>query len=226
MAETTVRLLSELAPGFVLAPERYDPRRALPWTGPLLGELVDLPGGSIKQTRGPAVILDTSDALQGHFRWRPVASAPVLGSSRRTLAVGDVAISRLRPYLRQLAWVDPALLSGEPSATIIGSPEFVAFRSKDGTSVAWLVPFLLHPAVQRSLRAAQEGSQHPRVPRAYFAEIPVPESVLQRAPKTAAAVEAAVATVRTGEQALRALLSEPVPGVPAERRRPLQKPGP
>ena len=211
MAETTLRSLTDLAPGLVLAPERYDPRRTLPWTGPRLGDLVDLPGGSIKQADGPAVVLDTSDALQGHFRWHPVTAAPVLGSSRRTLAVGDVAISRLRPYLRQLAWVDPALLAGNPSALIIGSPEFVAFRSRDGRSVAWLVPFLLHPAVQASLQAAQEGSHHPRVPRGYFADIPVPETVLQRAPETAAAVEAAVALVRQGECALRGLLSAPEP---------------
>lgn len=208
MAETTTVSLATLEPGLVLAPERYDPRRKLPWRGPRLGDLVDLPGGSIKEAIGPAVVLDTSDAMQGHFRWQPVATSPSLGSSRRTLAVGDVAISRLRPYLRQIAWVDPALVKAAPEATLIGSPEFVAFRSRDGRSVAWLVPFLLHPAVQRSLRAAQEGSHHPRVPRGFFAEIPVPLSVLEQTVETAAAVEAAVKRIREGEQALRDLLSE------------------
>jgi hypothetical protein len=62
--------------------------------------------------------------------------------------------------------------------------------------------------VQRSLRAAQEGSHHPRVPRGFFAEIPVPLSFLEQTLETAAAVEAAVKRIREGEQALRDLLSE------------------
>lgn len=205
MAETNAVPLGKLAAGLVLAPERYDPRRELPWAGPRLGDLVDLPGGSINVVTGPAVILDTSDAHRGLFRWRPCEDSPTLGSTRRTLQVGDVVISRLRPYLRQIAWVDPALVAAAPEATLIGSPEFVSFRSRDGRSVAWLVPFLLHDAVQAALAAAQEGSHHPRVPRGFYAEIPVPESVIEAADQTAAQVERAISTIRAGEQALRGL---------------------
>lgn len=49
---------------------------------------------------------------------------------------GDVIISRLRPYLRQVAYVD------EDRKEILGaSTEFFVIRARNNESIAYLVPF-------------------------------------------------------------------------------------
>ena len=207
MAERSVVSLRDLAAGTVLAPERYDPRRQLPWRGPPLGSLAQLVTDSVPSWEGPAIVLDTSHVSDGVVRPPPLDPAPELGSARRVLLPGDVVISRLRPYLRQIAWVDPGLWTGHPEAALLGSPELLALRPTDPQSLAFLVPLLLSAPVQRALAAAQEGSHHPRVPRDFLASLPVPGAWLAERAARSAAVEEAIAATRAGAATL-AQLSE------------------
>jgi hypothetical protein len=217
MAVLSRRCVSDLAPGLVLAPERYDPRQeALQAEGLPLDALADLPGGlQIEAEPGdPAQVrvLDT-----GHVAWGfvpfPPAPGPwsALGSARRRLLAGDVVISRLRPYLGQVAWIDPALcVEGGAPIALVGSPELVVLRPRSG-SLAYLVPYLLSEPVQAALVAAQEGGHHPRVPRAVIEGLRVPAALLAEAAAQARSVEAAVNTLRQGAQAMVALRRSAAP---------------
>ncbi|MCB9536681.1 MAG: hypothetical protein H6704_10545 [Myxococcales bacterium] len=203
MGRLTRRAVEALAGDLVLAPERYDPRRALD-LGPArtLGELVAVSGRNVRPaTDGderPVLVLDTSHAFEGHVlvRGEPVAPSTVRGA-KRDLRPGDVLVSRLRPYLRQVAYVDAALFERAPGGNaVVASTEFYVLRGRDGFSPAALVPFLLSAPVQAALAAAQEGGHHPRVGRRALTDLPVPAAWLAGATGAAGAVRARAERLR------------------------------
>ncbi len=196
------RWSSELDPGAVLAAERYDPRRQLPDMGPhrRLGELVEAVREIVAPERAdgePCLVADTSHARDGVLT---TPGAPVdprtLNSNRKRARPGDVIVSRLRPYLRQVAWIDAL------EQPLLVSPEFIVLRGSAPGSIAFMAAFLLSPAVQKVLAAAQEGGHHPRVPIDTVLSLPVPEALLARRDSLSAAVEAAVRTRREADAAL------------------------
>ena len=94
----------------------------------------------------------------------------------------QVVISRLRPYLRQVAWVDAGLLAEQtPGTELICSTEFFVLESVGSASVAFLVPFLLSLPIQAVLAAAQAGGHHPRFNERTLMTLPIP-------PRSSAAV--------------------------------------
>lgn len=227
MAGLSRRRVAALAPGLVLAPERYDVRGAvLTGEGLPLSALADLPGGlqTEPEPGDPAQVrvLDTSHVAWGFVPFPP-APGPwsALGSARRRLMAGDVVISRLRPYLGQVAWIDPALcVEAGTAIALVGSPELVVLRPREA-SLAWLVPYLLSATVQAALAAAQEGGHHPRVPREVIEGLRLPASLRAEAAAKARVVEAAVNRLREGAQAMVELRrsaegpSEPAVAVPS-----------
>ncbi len=202
------RSIGELASGFVLAPERYDRRRTLDHRGGTsLAELVDL-GALTARNLGSstALVLDTGDAAEGVVRVsRPLALAGRFGSLKRVLSPGDVIVSRLRPYLRQVAWLDEGCFTLSPGGNhVVCSAEFFVLRGRGGADIAWLVPFVLSAAVQGALAAAQEGGHHPRVGRDAFLSLIVPDEVLGQRLALSDAVRAACAAVREAGEAVAA----------------------
>ena len=118
----------------VLAPERFDPRRSTfaGASGRRLDEVVEVRAdhSTARAFRAdePVLVLDTSHAFEGLvlLRHGPV-EARALGSAKRQLRPGDVIVSRLRPYLRQVAWLDEALFKLAPGGNAVcGSSEFFA----------------------------------------------------------------------------------------------------
>jgi hypothetical protein len=205
MSRSLVRTVSGLAPGFVLAPERYDPERALGAEARArLGDLATIAADNLPAARlaelGELVVLDTSHAHEGVV----LASASDLLrgvplSAKRSLAPGDVIISRLRPYLRQVAYVDAGLFALAPGGNaVVASTEFYVLRARDGRELAGLVPFLLSAPVQRALSAGQEGGHHPRFARELLLELPVPREVLDDLDRQALSVRRAVDRIREG----------------------------
>jgi type I restriction enzyme M protein len=105
------RTVGQLDAGWVLAPERYAVAQP---NGRTLAELVDVvtlahrPG--VLPQEKPALVLDTTHAFEGFVvaSHAPVAVATI-ASPKRVLQPGDVIVSRLRSYLRQIAVVDDAL---------------------------------------------------------------------------------------------------------------------
>jgi len=196
------RTVAELDAGWVLAPERYAVTVA-PANGRTLAERVDVVTVAHRPGVLPrdklALVLDTTHAFAGFVvaSHAPVAVATI-ASPKRVLQPGDVIVSRLRSYLRQIAVVDDALfecvLGGN---TVFASPEFIILRAlPGGVAPAALIPWLLSPAVQALLAASEEGGQHPRFRRETLEALVVPDGVLKDAVSCAAQVVAAAAALR------------------------------
>lgn len=216
MAVWTVVETNRLASGFVLAPERYHPGRELSLgvrAAPLVADLArhardvvtpERTAREVKRFR----LLDTSDAFEGvvsgHVR---VVSGDQVKSAKKELRAGDVIVSRLRPYLKQVAYVDAALFKdGEGGeCAVVCSTEFLVLRSATEGSIAFLVPFLLTPAVQSVFAAAVEGGHHPRFAAAVLMGLPVPQELVDDRQSVSREVEKAVGLSRESEEALQEL---------------------
>ena len=205
MAISTVVDVSRLDDGNVLAPERYDPRRRfVDQFSPRLSDVVNL---IREQTSAETVdgtqrflVLATGDAREGVIRPTvPPCDGSAIGSTKKRLRPGQVIISRLRPYLRQVAWIDTALVENtEGHIELVCSSEFYVLDSKDGASIAFLVPFLLSNRVQSVLAASQEGGHHPRFNERTLTSLPIPTLLLERREELSARVESAVSQTRQG----------------------------
>lgn len=98
-----------------------------------------------------------------------------IGSMKKVLKDGDVAISRLRAYLKEVAVVR----TGDDT-TSVGSSEFFVLRP-NGTAISpeTLMVFLRSDPVQTILKWCQDGSQHPRFSERDLLSIPVPDGVAE-----------------------------------------------
>lgn len=213
MAVTTVVQYGSLSNQLVLAPERYDPRRIqkIDENAIALSELVFIenPTLSVKalESNVEYLVLDTGDSFEGIIRPR---TKPINGSSIRSskklVAGGDVIISRLRPYLRQVAFVDHALLEHAPNVLV--STEFFVLRARSSNeSGAWLVPFLLSEEIQAVLARSQEGGHHPRFNKETLGQLMVPLSVVEGRVEASDATEKHVRAIRKAFIGLKDLVS-------------------
>ncbi len=203
MAITTIRSATELETGFVLAPERYDPRRTVTsgQTSTSLSSIATIARNIVQpgEKLGSCLVLDTSDAREGIIisRTMPVNGAEI-GSAKKVIKPNDVIISRLRPYLRQVAFVDDAIQHSK-DAQLVCSTEFFVLRSNDDRSIAFLVPFLLSGRVQEVLAASQEGGHHPRINESTLTTLPVPEKLIEERDAMSANIEKSVRLYRESE---------------------------
>jgi hypothetical protein len=115
---------------------------------------------------------DLTDALQPFLDDTivPVEGRSV-GSTKKRFQAGDVLVSRLRSYLKEIAVV-------RTSSTIpcVGSSEFYVFRrKKGGLSAEALTTYLRCPLVQTVLKWCQDGSNHPRFEERELTRLPVPD---------------------------------------------------
>lgn len=170
--KSAVRTLAELGEDLVLAPERYV-ADAGSGEGVPLGELV-----TVRSEIAEGLVLDTTHARDGVLDIASALRAPSTAKSTKKAALaGDVIVSRLRPYLRQLAYVHPVAVAAAGRALAVSS-EFYVLAPRGDASIAFLVPFLLGERVQAILAASQEGGHHPRVPRASLLALRVPTALV------------------------------------------------
>jgi hypothetical protein len=106
------------------------------------------------------------------------SAAEDIGSMKKVLRDGDVAMSRLRAYLKEIAVVRTA--DDIPS---VGSSEFIVLRPKSDISPETLMVFLRSIPVQTILKWCQDGSQHPRFSESDLLAIPVPDAVVHASAK-------------------------------------------
>jgi len=211
VAEHAVVTVGELDAGLVMTPERYDPRRRRAGGGPSLRDVAVAVSEPVSSRTAHAdrsyLVLDTSDAREGVVLTRkpPVPGAEI-GSGKKRVQAGDVIVSRLRPYLRQVALVDAGLAAD--GVEIVCSTEFFVLRGLDEASIAFLVPVLLSAAAQEVLGAAQEGGHHPRFNLATLEAVGLPADALARRDELSREVERAVGQARAAELTLRALVGE------------------
>lgn len=118
---------------------------------------------------------DVTDALEPFLDdSREPESAIEMGSSKKRFQAGDVVVSRLRSYLKEIAVVRT---SGAPQS--VGSSEYIVLRPNGtGLSPETLMVFLRCPLVQTILKWSQDGSAHPRFTEEDLLAIPVPDQVL------------------------------------------------
>jgi len=119
-------------------------------------------------------------------------------SAKKRFRTGDVIISRLRHYLRQIAVVrTPA------DVTALGSSEFIVLRPRsDALPQEALVLFLRCLPVQTILEYSQDGSHHPRFSEEDLLAIPTPDALVTVADELTAAVRAAHAARREAQALL------------------------
>ena len=209
-----LRRVADLGDGLPLAPERFDPRRRVEVVARrCLSEIVDVVAENVSarscNSPGAILILDTTHAYQGFvvFRHDPVPAAS-MGSTKRRVQAGDVIISRLRPYLRQVALVDEALFRLCPGGNaVVASTEFFVLRGRAGFAAAGLVPFLLSDRVQAAFAAGQEGGHHPRFCKELLLSLPVPDGVARQVNRTAQQMRRLAAAVRSSLLASRSLVA-------------------
>ena len=190
--KVTVRSLGELGEDVVLAPERWV-AAAENGEGVPLGDLV-----VERRERAPAldeaVILDTTHARDGLLDIAAaLRGAPSARSAKKAATAGDLVVSRLRPYLRQIALVHPRALAEASGRPLALSTEFyVLAPRREDDDLAFLLPFLLGDRAQALLASAQEGGHHPRVPRSSLLALRVPERIVRARKRIARDVNASL----------------------------------
>jgi hypothetical protein len=133
---------------------------------------------------------DVTDALKPSLDdTKEIVEVSELGSTKKLMEPGDVAISRLRSYLRQIAVVRTS-----NSVPTVGSTEFIVLRPKAGISPELLQVFLRSQPVQTILRYCQEGNQHPRFSESNLLEIPFPDLLMEHGDAIVSQVRQAHAT--------------------------------
>jgi len=173
--KSLIKTRRELGEDLVLAPERWlaiDTGRGVP-----LGELV---AERRERAEPDDVVVDTTHARDGIFDLAAALRATGdAKSAKKRAEEGDLVVSRLRPYLRQIAYVHPRACAFVAPRALALSTEFYVLAPREG-SLAFLVPFLLGARIQQRLAAAQEGGHHPRVPRASLLALRIPHALVAR----------------------------------------------
>jgi hypothetical protein len=130
----------------------------------------------------------------------PVSWSDELGSSKKHVKCGDVVISRLRSYLKEIAVVRDV-----PDAAGVVSTEFVVLRPKNGSRLTpeavW--GYLRSWPVQFILRYCVDGSQHPRFSELDLLAIPMPAVVGEAGPEISLLFSAAEIARQRSERLLR-----------------------
>ena len=201
MAICVIKATTQLGPQFVLTPERYNPKRRMNLSdendGVLLSEIITLENDIVASKKDASAWyqINTSDAMGGYLR---VPSNPEqLNSNKKVLKTGDVIISRLRPYLRQVAYVDT-----DSNSQLCASTEFYVLRARNNESIAFLVPFLLSEAAQTVFANSVEGSQHPRFKEEDVLNLKIPKNIYDERENISKRVIEAIESYRSYERSI------------------------
>lgn len=201
MAICVIKTTAQLGPQFVLTPERYNPKRRMNLSdendGVLLSEIITLENSIIASKKDASVWyqINTSDAMGGYLRIPP--NPEQINSNKKILKTGDIIISRLRPYLRQVAYVDVDL-----NSQLCASTEFYVLRARNNESIAFLIPFLLSDAAQNVFANSVEGSQHPRFKEEDILNLVIPSQLFQEREKVSQDIRNAICQYREYEKSL------------------------
>lgn len=202
MAICILKSNKQLGVNFILTPERYNPRRRMSIDNEdtiLMSEIVEIVNDIItkKQAQGKSIIqINTSDAMGGYLNINSEVNDSI-NSNKKNLRKGDVIISRLRPYLRQVAYVD------EDRKEILGaSTEFFVIRARNNESIAYLVPFLLSQPAQLVFENSVEGSQHPRFKEEDVLNLKIPKNIYDERANISKRVIEAIESYRSYERSI------------------------
>jgi hypothetical protein len=202
VARVAVRRISDLGLEIALAPERHVALGAQDKRGvPLSALVVERVERVMPRELTGAVVLDTTHAKDGVLDMRAARASGPASSAKKRVREGDLLVSRLRPYLRQIGFAHPACVRKNQGSILACSTEFYVLASPNGEDLAFLVPFLLGRDAQSTLAAGQEGGHHPRVPFETVLGLRVPSNlVASRVPLSRRVRSALLAVYRAGER--------------------------
>jgi hypothetical protein len=214
MGRSTVINIDFLDTILVLGPERYDPRRYREAAKLTVADVAEISREQIHPGKDNGhfryLVLDTSDAQEGMIMTskEPVTSKE-LGSTKKIVRNGDVIISRLRPYLRQIAYLDDKLTALWPDNVVVAcSTEFFVLRGRDKQNIAFLVPYLLSVPIQEVLCASQEGGHHPRFNQKTLETLPLPEKLIEDRENISRSFVDAINSLREANLTIRNLIMQ------------------
>lgn len=120
---------------------------------------------------------DLTDALEPFLdSQKPLTEPNEIGSVKKRVKPGDLVVSRLRSYLREIAMVLP----GDGAMTVV-STEFIVMRSVQRTPllpIEALLVYLRSLLPQLVFKWSQDGSNHPRFDERELLNLPVPRVLI------------------------------------------------
>ena len=126
---------------------------------------------TVSRVGAPAVEYDLPDAVS-HFLEK-TETVGEIGSAKKTAEPGDLVVSRMRSYLREMAVVP------RRDSPQLFSSEFMVLRPTGGAvSAQTLMALLLSPPAQTVLARSQYGTGHPRFYNFALTEMPIPDSIV------------------------------------------------
>ena len=141
---------------------------------------------------------DLTDALKPSLDdSQEIVPVGEIGSMKKRMKRGDLAVSRLRSYLREIAVVRTS-----PEVPTVGSSEFIVLRPQAGVDSELLMVFLRSFPVQTILKYCQEGNQHPRFNEDNLLNIPVPDVLIETTESITQSIRAAHAARQEAQSLL------------------------
>ncbi|MGB4225767.1 MAG: hypothetical protein WBJ68_03780 [Candidatus Dechloromonas phosphoritropha] len=144
---------------------------------------------------------DLNDALSPFLDDAKEPSYPTeIASTKKRIQKGDIVVSRLRSYLKEIAVVQAD--SKEP---LVGSTEFIVLRPKAGAlPVEALLVFLRSTLPQLIFQWSQDGSNHPRFDEKELLNLHVPDAVSAIGKELTDSVNAATSARQRAKELLEA----------------------
>lgn len=184
--DVTTRRLSDILNVRRIDAEYFHPQKAFvqEWLGNFPGKAI---GEYFKPVReiyhppafdtGKSILnFDLTDALR-YFVDDDGEMTPEneIGSIKKWLKRGDVIVSRLRSYLKEIAYVNVP-----QGVDAVGSSEFIVLRQlRKDVHPELLIVYLLGKPVQTILKWSQDGSNHPRFQENELLAIRLPDKALK-----------------------------------------------
>ncbi|MFH1921400.1 MAG: hypothetical protein ABIP48_16165, partial [Planctomycetota bacterium] len=142
---------------------------------------------------------DLTDALQPFLdETVETATRETIASTKKKLKPGDLVVSRLRSYLKEIAVV----LDTGP-IPMVGSTEFIVLRPQKGAlRVEALLVYLRSQYVQTVLKWCQDGSNHPRFHEGELLNLRIPDVVRDHQDEIVAKAQASIQARREARRLL------------------------
>lgn len=151
---------------------------------------------------GPDVVrnYDLTDALSPFLDGsKEPSDRASIASTKKVIRTGDLVVSRLRSYLKEIALVQPG-----GKIPMVASTEFIVLRPRQagGLPPEALMIFLRSVLPQTIFKWSQDGSNHPRFDEKELLRLPVPRVLLLQASEYVTTVRSVISK---REQAIRLL---------------------
>lgn len=145
---------------------------------------------------------DLSDALSPFLDGsKEPSDRTTIASTKKMIRAGDLVVSRLRSYLKEIA-----LVQSGGDVPMVASTEYIVLRPKQygDLPVEALMIFLRSALPQVVFKWSQDGSNHPRFDEKELLRLPLPRVLIQQANEYVTAVRSVISKRESATQLLAA----------------------